>query len=157
MEIAEIEQMVKVCNFNVSSQTKEAETLDVVDAIVEMRNYVGRFNQNRWDYECANGGDILKTYSKIVLGTLEDKLAEFAIVMFSLANKHNMNVSSLRLDPDSMKDRSFEELMMSMIKIEMTHYRIYKKIIVLIGMLCGYCIQNNIDLLWFVNKRLFAK
>lgn len=154
MEIAEIEQIIEACNFYVASQTQRAETFNVIDAIVEMRKYEGRFNAKRWEYENVNGRGTIEVYSKLVTGTLEDKLAEFAITLFSMANKYKMNVKSLRLDPDSMRDRSFEDLMMSMLKIEMTHYRVFKKIIILIGMLCGYCMMNGIDLLWFVNKRL---
>ena len=147
MEIAEIEQIIEACNFDVASQTQRAETFNVIDAIVEMRKYEGRFNAKRWEYENVNGRGTIEIYSKLVAGTLEDKLAEFAIILFSMANKYKMNVKSLRLDPDSMRDRSFEDLMM-------THYRVFKKIIILIGMLCGYCMMNGIDLLWFVNKRL---
>ena len=129
MEIAEIEQIIEACNFDVASQTQRAETFNVIDAIVEMRKYEGRFNAKRWEYENVNGRGTIEIYSKLVAGTLEDKLAEFAIT-------------------------SFEDLMMSMLKIEMTHYRVFKKIIILIGMLCGYCMMKGIDLLWFVNKRL---
>ena len=132
MEIAEIEQIIEACNFDVASQTQRAETFNVIDAIVEMRKYEGRFNAKRWEYENVNGRGTIEIYSKLVAGTLEDKLAEFAIILFSMANKYKMNVKSLRLDPDSMRDRSFEDLMMSMLKIEMTHYRVFKKIIILI-------------------------
>lgn len=156
MEITEIEQMIKACNFDVASQSKKGEILDVVDAIVEMRNYDGRFNINRWEYEIKNGGDVIGLYSKLIRGTLEDKLAEFAIVLFSIANKYDMNASSLKLDQDSLRDRNFEDLLVSMLKIEISHYRIFKKIIVLLGMLCGYCLSEKIDLLWFVNKRLLV-
>ena len=38
MEIAEIEQIIEACNFDVASQTQRAETFNVIDAIVEMRN-----------------------------------------------------------------------------------------------------------------------
>lgn len=156
MEISEIEQMIKVCNFGVVNQSNKGEILSIVDAIVEMRKFEGRFNIKRWEYEISRGGDAVKLYPKLIQGTLEDKLAEFAIVLFSLANKYEMNVSSLKLDKDSLRDRNFEDLMMSMLKIEISHYRIYKKIIVLLGMLCGYCLDKNIDLLWFVNKRLLV-
>lgn len=44
MEIAEIEQIIEACNFDVASQTQRAETFNVIDAIVEMRKYEGRFN-----------------------------------------------------------------------------------------------------------------
>ena len=156
MEIAEIEQIIEACNFDVASQTQRAETFNEIDAIVEMRIYECRFNAKRCEYENFNWRGTIEIYSKLVAGTLEDKLAEFAITLLSMANKYKMNDKSLRLEPDSMRDRSFEDLMMSMLKIEMTHYRVFKKIIILIGMLCGYCMMNGIDLLWFVNKRLLV-
>lgn len=156
MEITEIEQMIKVCNFDVANQSKKGEMLNVIDAIVEMRKYNGRFNIKRWDYEMEKGGDAVRLYPKLIQGTLEDKLAEFAIVLFAIANKYGMNAGSLKLDQDSLRDRNFEDLMVSMLKIEVSHYRIYKKIIVLLGMLCGYCLSEKIDLLWFVNKRLLV-
>ena len=106
MEIAEIEQIIEACNFDVASQTQMAETFNVIDAIVEMRKYEGRFNAKRWEYENVNGRDTIEIYSKLVAGTLEDKLAEFAITLFSMANKYKMNVKSLRLDDVYAEDRN---------------------------------------------------
>ena len=92
MEIAEIEQIIEACNFDVASQTQRAETFNVIDAIVEMRKYEGRFNAKRWEYENDNGRGTIEIYSKLVAGTLEDKLAEFAITLFSMANKYKMKI-----------------------------------------------------------------
>ena len=156
MEISDVEQMVMACNFDVVSRTEKNEQLDIIGGIIGMRNYQGRFNHQRWAIEFAKNNDVMDLYGKYIKGTLEDRIAKFAITLFSLANKYKMNMKSLRLNESPGKLVSFEDLQMSMLKITLSHYRIYKKIIVLIGMLCDYCIANSVDLVWFTNKRLLA-
>lgn len=153
MEIAEIERFIGVCGCKVVSRTEKGETLDVIGNLMELRKCTDRFNRIKYDYETGNGGDPIKAYDKVASGSLEDNLAKFAIFIFSLANSYRMNVQSLR-DGSSRQEKSFDDFIYSLLKISMSHYRSCKKIIILIGMLCGYCDDNNIDLGWFVKKRL---
>ena len=155
MEITEIERFIGVCGCKAISRTEKGETLDVVGNLMELHKCTDRFNRVKYDYETENGCDPIKAYDKVSNGSLEDSLARFAIFIFSLANSYRMNVQSLRED-GSRQEKNFDDFIYSLLKISMSHYRSCKKIIILIGMLCGYCEGNNIDLGWFVEKRLSA-
>lgn len=153
MEITEIEQLIKKCNVGDVHLSEKGETFNIIAAIVALRTHKGKFCKERWHFLIKNGHDIERTYTELVRDSQENALAGFAILLFSMINKYNANIKGLRLEP-STDNHTLEDLMYSMVKITMTHYKPYKKIIILLGMLCGYCISNEIDLLWFVKNRL---
>lgn len=153
MEITEIEQLIKRCNIDSMRLSEKGETFNIIAGIVALRIHKGKFCKERWDFLINNGCDIENAYGELVRDSQENALAGFAVLLFSLANKYNSNIKGLRLEP-STDNHTLEDLMYSMIKITMTHYKPYKKVIILLGMLCGYCISNDIDLLWFVKNRL---
>lgn len=153
MEITEIEQLIKKCNIDGTQLSEREETFNVIAGIVALRTPRVKFCKERWDFLVNNGCDMEKAYGELVRNSQENALAGLAVLLLSLANKHKANMNGLRLEADS-DNRTMESLMYSMIKIAMTHYKPYKKVTILFGMLCGYCISNEIDLLWFVKKRL---
>lgn len=153
MEITEIEQLIKKCNIDGKHLSEKGETFNIIAGIIALRTYKGKFCKERWDFLVNNGYDIENAYGELVQDSQENALAGFAILLFSLVNKYKSNIKGLRLEP-SADNHTLEDLMYSMIKIAMTHYKPYKKVIILLGMLCGYCISNDIDLLWFVKNRL---
>lgn len=153
MEITEIEQLIKKCSIDNMRLSEKGETFNIIDGIVALRMHKGKFCKERWDFLVNNGYDIEKAYGEIVLDSQENALAGFALLLFSLANKYHSNINGLRLEP-STDNNTMEELMYSMIKITMTHYKLYKKVVILIGMLCGYCMSKGIDLMWFIKNRL---
>ena len=144
-----------MCGRKVTTCTEKSETLDVVGNVMELRKCTERFNLAKYKYEMDKDGDAVGVYSKMADNSLEDGLARFAIFVFSLANSYKMNVQSLR-EGENGRDKSFDEFIYSLLKISMSHYRSCKKIIILIGMLCGYCDNNNIDLSWYIGMRLSA-
>lgn len=154
MKVSEIENMIKACNFYVACQTEKSEKFLVLDRILQVRNQRGRVNAKEWDGQLSMGYGLASAYEICVLRTLEDRLAELAIVLFSLAHKYQMNMESLKLGKTDAKTVFLDDLLMSMVKIEMSHYKVYKKIIILIGMLCDYCISNSIELRRFVEQRI---
>lgn len=153
MEITEIEQLIKKCNIDDMQLSEKGDTFNVIAGIVALRTPRVKFCKERWDFLVNNGYDIENVYGELVRDSQENALASFSILLFSLANKYKSNIKGLRLEP-STDNQTLEGLMYSMIKIAMTHYKPCKKVIILLGMLCGYCISNNIDLLWFVKKHL---
>lgn len=154
MKVSEIENMIKACNFYVACQTEKSEMFLVLDRILQVRNQRGRFNAKEWDEQLGMGYGLVSAYEICIMQTLEDRLAELAIVLFSLAHKYQMNMESLKLGKTDAKTVFLDDLLMSMVKIEMSHYKVYKKIIILIGMLCDYCISNSIELRRFVEQRI---
>lgn len=155
MDVTEIERFIGVCGCKAISRTERGETLDVVGNVMELRKCTERFNRKRYEYEKEKNGDSVEAYGVTSAGSLEDGLARFAIYVFSLANSYKMNMCSLR-EGERHQEKSFDDFVYSLLKISMSHYRSCKKIVILIGMLCGYCDDNNIDLGWYVDKRLLA-
>ena len=154
MKVSEIEEMVKACDLDFVCNSEKSEIFLVLEGILQVRGDNKRFNRKEWDLHCTESEGILHAYCSLVKGTLEDRLAELAIVLFSLAHKYQMNMGSLQLGKTDAKIIFLDDLLMSMVKIEMSHYKVYKKIIILIGMLCDFCISKGIDLKWFVKQKL---
>lgn len=153
MEIAEIEQLMKKCSTGDILLSEKGDTFNIIAEIVALRCQKMKFCKERWDFLASSGYDMEKAYCETVKDTQENTLAGFAILLFSLANKYKANIRNLRLEADH-NNQTIENLMYSMIKIVMTHYKPYKKVVILIGMICGYCISNEIDLVWFVKNRI---
>lgn len=153
MEISEIEKYIEECKSNCIPQSERAESLNIIQSVMYMREFGQNFCKLSYDERVRRGIQPEVAYNCEAFKTMEDNMAKCAIFLFRLANKYHMNVKSLKLEEET-RNKNFEELVYSMVKISMTHYRIEKKIIILLGMLCSFCISEKIDLLWFVNKRL---
>lgn len=153
MTVSEIESLIRICNFEEKMQTEKAEILDMVGNVTRLCNCSKRFNKARFDYDIENGKDYMESYAKLVKCSLEGGLAELGVFLFSLANKYHMNMQSLELKKNT-PSQDFVDMVFSMVKISMSHHRICKKIIVLIGILCNYCIEEDIDLPFFVRNKL---
>lgn len=153
MEISEIEKYIGECKSNCIPQSERAESLNIIQSVMLMRDCERNFCKLSYDEQVRRGIFVEDAYKRECQYTMEDNMAKCAIFLFRLANKYHMNVKSLKLEEET-RNKNFEELVYSMVKISMTHYRIEKKIIILLGMLCSFCISEKIDLLWFVNKRL---
>lgn len=153
MEITEIEQLIKKCNIDGMQLSEKGETFTVIARIVALRTPRVKFCKERWDFLINNGCGMEQAYDKLIRDSQENALAGLGILLLSLANKYKANMNGLRLEADT-DNRTMESLMYSMIKIAMTHYKPYKKVTILFGMLCGYCISNEIDLFWFIKNRL---
>ena len=154
MKVFEIENLIKACDFYAACQTEKSEMFLILDRILQVRNQKRRFNAKEWAFQANTGFESASLYDMCVQMTLEDKLAELSIVLFSLAHKYQMNMESLKLGKTDAKTVFLDDLLMSMVKIEMSHYKVYKKIIILIGILCDYCLSNNIELKWFIEQRI---
>lgn len=153
MEISEIEKYIGECKSNCIPQSEKAESLNIIQNVILMRDCDRNFCKLSYDEQVRRGMFAEDAYKRESSFTMEDGIAKCAIYLFRLVNKYHMNVQSLRLDGKSPNE-NFEELVYSMVKISLTHYGIKKKIIILLGMLCSFCISEKIDLLWFVEKRL---
>lgn len=153
MEINEIEKYVGICKSNCIPQSEKVETLNIIQSIVCMRGFSGNFCKVSFDEMVNRGIYPEDAYRVHFQHTMEDEMAQLAISLFKLANKYHMDLEALRIDGKT-PSKNFEDLVYSMVKIGMTHYRIQKKIIILIGMLCNFCVYEGIDLLWFVKYRL---
>lgn len=153
MEISEIEKYIGECKSDCIPQSERAESLNVIQSVMLMRNFGQNFCKLSYNEQVRRGMRPEAAYDREAYCTMEDNMAKCAIFLFRLANKYHMNVKSLKLEKET-RNKNIEELVYSMVKISMTHYRIKKKIIILLGMLCSFCISENIDLLWFVNNRL---
>lgn len=153
MKVSDIEEMVKVCDVDFVCSNEKSEMFLVLESILQIRERNKKFNRKEWESRCTESDNMLHAYCLLVKGTLEDRLAELAIILFSLAHKYQMNMGSLQLGKTDAKTIFLDDMLMSMVKIELSHYKVYKKIIILVGMLCDYCISNGIDLKWFVKQR----
>ena len=126
MEIQEVEQLISLCHEDVAEVSKKAEMFTLVEYIVGLRKFSGRAEKN---------GRVKENY----VGTLEDKLAIFGIRLLSMANAYNMDLHALTIDKKLCRCFNYEDLI---------------KIIILLGMLFCYCLRANIDIVYYIKKRL---
>lgn len=141
MEIQEVEQLINLCHEDVAEVSKKAEVFTLVEYIVGLRKFSGRAEKN---------GRVKENY----VGTLEDKLAIFGIRLLSMANAYNMDLHALTIDKKLCRCFNYEDLIKGMLKVVMSQYIIHKKIIILLGMLFCYCLRANIDIVYYIKKRL---
>lgn len=143
MEVSEIEKYVELCSQDRAVLSWKAQTLVIVSAISDVWNNRGFAGKH------AKDG---MSFSDIE-GTLEDKLAQLAKVLFGVANKLRMDFRSLDLQRVEV-NKNLEDVLWSMDMIAMSKYRMEKKLIIIIGKLMSYCFHMGIDLLWFLGERL---
>lgn len=154
MEVKEIEELIKACPINIEYIGEKADTINIIDKIVGIRKYNSRFNFNRFNYDCEHEGDTLEVYTKLQKGTLEGQISEIGVTLLTIANRYHLDMRSLHIDSTLSKAKDLETLMLSMIKIALSEYNMAKKIVILVGMLMCYCLRENIDVLFFIRKRL---
>lgn len=154
MEIKDIETLIKLCPSDVVEVGSNTDVLKVLENIISLRNYRSRFNFNRYNYERDHEANVVEAYAKLQKETLEGRMADLGITLFTIANKYHLDMRSLHIDAELSKSRDLESLMVTMAKIALSEYNMAKKMIILIGMLLCYCLKENIDILFFIKNRL---
>lgn len=145
MEKEDLEQLMSVCNQDMMVLTDKMECLELVSLIIALKPPVKRYNSVIWTKGMVCDR---KFYLDYIKGTFEDNISMLLVRLMTLANKLRMNLVPLCLGREK-EDRQAEDLVMSLLRIALSHYKIRKKVIVMIGILVDYCNANSINVCWF--------